>query len=232
MTEPRQRGPVRTFSIASWIDRLWRAPKELSKKSASTSGPTMSRSAPWTTRSRVAGIAITRALPPSFRISFGRHGLGRHVPVRRSARSSPEEGLAPARLDPPERLAVGSWGALVALRLHIRRFERVEFHDMDMQPQKRCAGVDFARWPIFARDSCRLIVGFVIPPVPRLVLRMPPAGSLRSTGITPLRRCYGPARQALVFAARRLSARTATLLPRVLSAERGVLPHSHSCRYT
>ncbi len=34
-------------------------------------------------------------------------------------------------------------------------------------PQKRCAGADFARWPIFARSSCKLMVGFVIPLLPR-----------------------------------------------------------------
>jgi hypothetical protein len=41
---------------------------------------------------------------------------------------------------------------------------------------------------------------------------MPPAGPLCSTGVTPLRRSYGPIRQALAFAALRLPARAATLL--------------------
>ena len=61
---------------------------------------------------------------------------------------------------------------------------------------------------------------------------MPPAGSLRSTGVTPLPRYYGPVRQALVFAALHLSARTATLLPRVFSAGRGALPCFHPCPCT
>ena len=65
--------------------------------------------------------------------------------------------------------------------------------------------------------------------MPRLVRRMPPVGPLRSAGIAPLRRYYGPVRQALVFAALRLSARTATLLPRVFSAGRGALPCFHPC---
>jgi hypothetical protein len=37
------------------------------------------------------------------------------------------------RLDPLERLPVGSGGAVIAHRLQIRRFKRVEFHDVDMQ---------------------------------------------------------------------------------------------------
>ena len=41
---------------------------------------------------------------------------------------------------------------------------------------------------------------------------MPPAGPLCSAGVTPLRRSYGPIRQALAFAALRLPARAATLL--------------------
>ncbi len=36
-------------------------------------------------------------------------------------------------------------------------------------PQKRCAGADFARWPIFARSSCKLMVGFIIPLLPRFI---------------------------------------------------------------
>src|SRR5207245_11135119 len=68
------------------------------------------------------------------------------------------------------------------------------------------------------------MVGFIIPLLPRLLLRMPPVGPLRSTGVTPLPCSYGPVRQALAFAALRLSARAATLLPRVFSAGRGALP--------
>jgi hypothetical protein len=40
---------------------------------------------------------------------------------------------------------------------------------------------------------------------------MPPAGPLRSASITPLRRYYGPIRQALAFAALRVSATTAPI---------------------
>jgi hypothetical protein len=95
-------------------------------------------------------------------------------------------------------------------------------------PQKRCAGADFARWPIFARSSCRLMVGFVIPLLPHFSLRMPSAGPFHSTGITPLHRYYEPVRQALAFVALRLPARATTLLPRFFSAGRGALPCFHS----
>ena len=71
------------------------------------------------------------------------------------------------------------------------------------------------------------MVGFVIPLLPRFLLRLPPAGPLCSAGVTPLRRYYGPIRQALAFAALRLSARAATLLPRVFSTGRGALPCFH-----
>jgi hypothetical protein len=64
------------------------------------------------------------------------------------------------------------------------------------RPQKRCSGADFARWPILVRGSCNVIVGFVIPRA-SLVLGVPPAGPLCSTGITPRRRYYEPIRQAL-----------------------------------
>lgn len=49
-------------------------------KSASKIGSGMSFSAPWTTRSRIAGIERMRTfLPPSFGISFFRAGMGRYV---------------------------------------------------------------------------------------------------------------------------------------------------------
>lgn len=73
-------------------------------------------------------------------------------------------------------------------------------------------------------DSCRLMVGFVIPLLPRLSRRMPPSGPLRSAGGTPRQRSSGPIRQALAFTALRVSARAVTLLPRVFSAGRAALP--------
>ena len=45
----------------------------------------------------------------------------------------PEELATAACLDLLERLAVGPRGAVVALRLQVRGFERVELHDVDMQ---------------------------------------------------------------------------------------------------
>jgi len=53
---------------------------------------------------------------------------------------------------------------------------------------------------------------------------MPPAGPLRSTGITPLHRYYEPIRQALTFDALHLSTRAPTLLRGV--SPRGETPFS------
>jgi hypothetical protein len=49
-------------------------------------GSRMSFSAPWTTRSRIAGIERTRTLPPSFGIACFRFRRGRYVPWARSSR--------------------------------------------------------------------------------------------------------------------------------------------------
>ena len=55
-------------------------PNDPDWKSASKIGSRMSLSAPWTTRSRMEGIARTRTLwPPSFGISFLRTRRGRYV---------------------------------------------------------------------------------------------------------------------------------------------------------
>jgi hypothetical protein len=48
--------------------------------------------------------------------------------------------------------------------------------------------------------------------------------TLRSAGVTPLPRSYGPIRQALAFTALRLPARATTLLPWAFSTGRGALP--------
>ena len=57
-----------------------------------------------------------------------------------------------------------------------------------------------------------IVVGFIIPRMPRFVLRVPPAGPLRSAGIAPRRRYVRTqVRRALAFAALRLSACLARL---------------------
>jgi len=61
-----------------------------------------------------------------------------------------------------------------------------------------------ARWPILSRSSCKSMVGFVIPLLPRFVRGVPSAGPLRSAGVTPPHRYYGPIRQALAFTGLRL----------------------------
>ena len=70
--------------------------------------------------------------------------------------------------------------------------------------------------------------------MPRFSLKVPPAGPLRSTGITPLHRYYEPIRQALTFDALRLATRAPTLLREFSS--RGQSPSLfpsmplHTCR--
>src|SRR5579863_6265383 len=60
-----------TRATASCAVRFGRYPYDPSWKSASKIGSRMSFNAPWTTRSRIAGIERTRTfLPPSFGISF------------------------------------------------------------------------------------------------------------------------------------------------------------------
>src|SRR5262249_17254538 len=159
-------------------------------------------------------IEITRTLPPSLGISLRRYGLGRYVPARNSAESSARNPPKPHSSIPSNVSPSDPGAPLLRFASRYAASSVSSFTTWTCNPQKRCAGPDFARWPIVVRSSCRLIVGFVIPRMPRLVLRVPPAGLLRSAVITPRHRYYKPVRQALVFAALRLSARTATLLPR------------------
>ena len=55
----------------------------------------MSLSAPWTTRSRIAGIPRTRTLPPSFGISSRRFRSGRYVRATSSSRSCSRNASTP-----------------------------------------------------------------------------------------------------------------------------------------
>src|SRR3954471_20257696 len=69
-----------TRFTASCAVRFGRYPYDPDWKSASKIGSRMSLSAPWTTRSRIAGIERTRTfLPPSLGISFFRARMGRYV---------------------------------------------------------------------------------------------------------------------------------------------------------
>src|SRR4249920_1543855 len=72
----------------SFTVRFGRYPYDPGWKSASKIGSRMSFNAPWTTRSRMAGIDRTRTfLPPSFGISFFRARMGRYVLVTNSSRT-------------------------------------------------------------------------------------------------------------------------------------------------
>ena len=85
-----------TRATASCAVRFGRYPYDPAWKSASKIGSRMSFNAPWTTRSRIAGIERTRTfLPPSFGISFFRALMGRYVLVTSSSRICPRKLSAP-----------------------------------------------------------------------------------------------------------------------------------------
>src|SRR5215468_12018606 len=75
--------------------RFGRYPYDPGWKSASKIGSRMTLTAPWTTRSRIAGIERTRTFPPSFGISFFRTRLGRYVWVTSSSRICLRKPSAP-----------------------------------------------------------------------------------------------------------------------------------------
>ncbi len=65
---------------------------------------------------------------------------------------------------------------------------------------KRQDSSAFALTYILRLRSCRLIGGFIIPPLPHMLTKkLCAAGSLRSTGVTPLHRYYKPSRHRLAF---------------------------------
>jgi hypothetical protein len=68
------------------------------------------------------------------------------------------------------------------------------------RPQKRQDGSAFALTYILRRRSCRLMGVVVIAPLPPMLSKvLRTVGSLRSTGIPPLPRYYGPLRHPLIF---------------------------------
>jgi hypothetical protein len=70
----------------------------------------------------------------------------RVVPVRAQLYGELRERLASTLcLNRLECLVVGPGGSAIAFGLQGRRFERVEFLDVDVQSPKRCAGADSAR---------------------------------------------------------------------------------------
>src|SRR6478736_6059976 len=78
--------PLATRATASCAVRFGRYPYDPGWKSASKIGSRMSFNAPWTTRSRMAGIDRTRTfLLLSFGISFFRARMGRYVLVTNSS---------------------------------------------------------------------------------------------------------------------------------------------------
>src|SRR5258708_21882691 len=67
-------------------------------------------------------------------------------------------------------------------------------------PQKRQVGSAFALTYRLLLRSCKQMGAFVISPLPPFLLEsLQTAGSLRSTGITPLRSYYRPLRRPLAF---------------------------------
>ena len=69
-----------------------------------------------------------------------------------------------------------------------------------LQPQNRQCGSAFALAYTFRLRSCKLTGVVVMPPLPPMLPEeLQTAGPLRSTGITPLRRYYGPVRLPLAF---------------------------------
>ena len=76
---------------------------------------------------------------------------------------------------------------------------RFHLADMNVQPQKRQVGSAFALTYRLLLRSCKQMGAFVISPLPSFLLEsLQTAGSLRSTGITPLRSYYRPLRHPLV----------------------------------
>ena len=68
------------------------------------------------------------------------------------------------------------------------------------QEQKRQVGSAFALTYRLLLRSCKQMGAFVISPLPSFLLEsLQPAGSLRSTGIAPLRSYYRPLRHPLAF---------------------------------
>jgi len=93
-------------------------------------------------------------------------------------------------------------------------------------PQKRQGGSAFALTYRLLLRSCKLMGGFVISPLPPVLLEpLQTAGPLRSADVTPLPRYYRPSRIPLAF--HRLpgaAGYTASLLRRFLDGTRRVSP--------
>ena len=95
-------------------------------------GSRMSFSAPWTTRSRIAGIDRTRTLPPSFGIACFRFRSGRYVrwTVRPGCCS---RKTSTPRLDGLERDPVDTRSPVVLLGQRVGFVERLQLADVDVQ---------------------------------------------------------------------------------------------------
>src|SRR5712691_3102362 len=229
-----------TRATASCAVRFGRYPYDPAWKSASKIGSRMSFNAPWTTRSRMAGIERTRTfLPPSFGISFFRARMGRYVWVTSSSLicvrklSAPLSSMA-SNVTPS---IPGAPSLLLAIRYASRSVSILQ--TWTYSPQKRQVGSAFALTYRLLLRSCKLMGVFIISPLPPLLLEpAQTAGSLRSTDITPLHRYYRPGRHPLAFPpTSRFGGYTASLCSADFATGRGGLLQllgaslSSCCRY-
>ena len=148
----------------------------------------------------------------------------RAVRARAQLRCELREELRSATLlDRLERLAVGPGCAAVALRLQVRRFKRRGLHEVYVQPPESMLGGRLRPMAYPLLKFLRCYRGLYHPARLASLFGVPSVGPLRSAGIAPRHRYYEPFRQALAFAALRLAARAATLLPPDFSTGRGAL---------
>src|SRR5215813_12985622 len=123
-----------TWRTASCAVRFGRYPYDPDWKSASKIGSRISLSAPWTTRSRIAGIDRTRTfLPPSLGISFFRARLGRYVFETSSSCICSRKPLHSTFFDGLERDSVYSRRPVVFFRHPVGFVERLPFADVDVK---------------------------------------------------------------------------------------------------
>src|ERR1700683_2342993 len=219
--------PWATRATASCAVRFGRYPYDPGWKSASKIGSRMSFNAPWTTRSRMAGIDRTRTfLPPSLGISFFRARMGRYVLVTNFSRiclrklSAPLSSMA-SNVTPS---IPGAPPLLLAIRYASRKVSILQ--TWTYSPQKRQGGSAFALTYRLLLRSCKLMGAFVISPLPSFLLEsLQTAGPLRSADVTPLLRYYRPSR--IPIAIHRLpgvTGYTVSLLRRFLDGTRRVSP--------
>ena len=161
----------------------------------------MSLSAPWTTRSRTAGIESIRTfVPPSFGMACRRFRSGRYLKVTSSSRSCARKASTPASSIDSNVTPSIPGGAVVGFRQRVRGAERFQFADVNVQapeaPRRFSLRLDVylsSQVPQRHGRLCHLA------PASRLSKDGHTVGPLCSTGVTPRPRSYGPIRHPLVF---------------------------------